>query len=137
MNKNLCCLAAILLPFIVTAQPALAVVQINGANICQYSQVSSDILTATVTDAAGNPKPYTGVSFSVVSSPNAAFTYPVTYTDARGVAATVLSFKVAQRGFVWVTFRIIGTLRSVGIEYFIVLGSSVKGNVDEACAHMV
>ncbi len=44
---------------------------------------------------------------------------------------------MAQRGFVWVVFRIVGTLRSVGIGYFIVLGSSVKGNVDEACAHMV
>jgi len=38
---------------------------------------------------------------------------------------------------VWVFFRIIGTLRSFGIGYFIVQNSSVKGNVDEACAHLV
>jgi len=44
---------------------------------------------------------------------------------------------LAQRGFVWVTFRIVGTFRSFGIGYSIVLNSSVKGNVDEACAHLV
>ena len=46
-------------------------------------------------------------------------------------------FLKTQRGIVWVIFRIIGTLQSFGIGYFIVLNSSVKGNVDEACAHMV
>src|SRR4030065_695021 len=44
---------------------------------------------------------------------------------------------LAQRGFVWIFFRIIGTLRSIGIGYSIVLNSSVKGNVDEARADMV
>jgi hypothetical protein len=45
--------------------------------------------------------------------------------------------KGAQRGFVWAIFRIIGTFRRVGIGYFMVLGSSVKGNGDAACAHLV
>jgi hypothetical protein len=37
----------------------------------------------------------------------------------------------------WVVLRILGTFRSFGIGYFIVLGTSVKGNVDEARAIMV
>lgn len=35
---------------------------------------------------------------------------------------------LAQRGFVWVIFRVLGTLRSVGIGYFIVPGSWGKGS---------
>ncbi len=80
----------ILLFFITAVQPSLAAVQLGGATLCQYTATSA-IVTATVTDAGGNPKPFTGVSFSVVSGTSAAFTYPVTYTNEQGLAATVLS----------------------------------------------
>jgi hypothetical protein len=44
---------------------------------------------------------------------------------------------MAQRGFVWVILYAVDAFRWVGIGCFIILGSSVKGNDDEAGAIVV
>ena len=48
-----------------------------------------------------------------------------------------LIINMAQRGIVWVIFRIDCTLHSASIGYFMIFDPSVKGTVDEACAIMV
>jgi hypothetical protein len=78
----------ILLLFIAIAQPSLAAVEISVSWLCW---TLPDIVMVKLTDASGNPKPYTGVRFSVLSGNPAEFIYPVTYTDEQGRAVSVLA----------------------------------------------